>query len=127
MTMSAPLLNFDGMLRGECALTIEEALDHATVDARGRVLIPILDVLALARVDADADVLLLLHADGSSHVLRIADLIGRSDVYLQLSVLELWGVAGTAWRARLRTHDAARSAPLRSIRAMTFATFVGLS
>ena len=33
----------------------------------------------------------------------------------------------TAWTARLRTDDAAPAAPVRSIRAMSFAPFVGLS
>jgi hypothetical protein len=125
--MPTPLLDLVGLLRGDGVLTIEAAFDHATVDAAGRLLMPMLDLLALAQVDADADVLMLQHADGSRHALRIADVIDRGDVYLQLSTLELPGLAGPAWTAQVCTDDVAPSAPVRSIRAMSFASFVGLS
>jgi hypothetical protein len=125
--MPAPLFDLDGLLRGDAVLTIEEALDHATADPVRGVLVPMLDVLALARIDADAEVLMVLLADGFSQVFRIADLVDRSDVHLQLSTFDPQGALRTAWTARLRTDEAAPAAPVRSIRAMSFASFVGLS
>jgi hypothetical protein len=132
--MPAPLLVLDGLLHGGRVLTVDAAIDRATLDVAGRVMVPMIELLAVARVAADADVLMVHHADGSSHALRIADLIGGDHVFLQLSAAEeRSGVAGAvgaahiAWRAWLRIDDVVSSVPVISVSALSFASFVGLS
>jgi hypothetical protein len=134
--MPAPLLELEGLLHGARVLTVDAVIDRATLDAAGRVMVPMIEVLALARVAADAEVLMVHHADGSSHALRIADLIGGDHVFLQLAATERSGATGatgavgaarTAWSAWLRIDDVVSSVPVVSVSALSFASFVGLS
>ncbi len=125
--MPSPLLNIDGMLDGDRAVTIEHLLDHTVVDGDGRLLVPMIDVLAIVRLAADAEILLVHVLGGASLALRVPEIVEGDDVFLQLHIPEQLGAGGAAWNARLWSHDAGPSAPIVSICAMSFASFVGLA
>ena len=97
------------------------------MDADGRMLTPILDVLALLRIDADADLLLVCHRSGARRALRVSALVDGDGIFLRC-------IRRTPRRWRGRTVDgmcvvvAVGSAwPVESLRATLFASFVGLS
>ena len=123
--MASPLFTVDGMFHGRMSLAIEHLLDHVVVDNDGRLLVAMIDVLALVRIDADAEVLQLQCHDGSSRALRLPHVVDADDVFLQLHVSDQPGSGDEPWTARLWSPDAGPSAPVASIRAMSFASFVG--
>ena len=75
--MPSPLFTLDGMITGHHALVLDEVLDHAIVGPDGRLLVSMVDVLAIARLDRDADVLLVEFVDGASRAIRMADVLER--------------------------------------------------
>ena len=121
--MSLPLLSFEGMLDG--ALTIEHALEHAVVDGDERLLVPMIDVLALMRLHADAEILMVHFTDGTSYAWRVSELVEGDDVFLQLQIPALLG-AEASWNACLWLPEARPTARITFISAMSFASFVGL-
>jgi len=114
------------MFDGHCTITIEGVLDDAVVDADGRLLVSMIDVLAIMRLAADAEVLVVRFREGASHALRVSGIIGRDDVFLQLQIPEKLGAYGAAWSARLWSREAGASESIVSVSAMSFASFVGL-
>ena len=123
--MGSPLFTVDGMFHGRCSLTIDDLLDHVEVDSDGRLLVAMIDVLALVRLDADAEVLLVQCHDGGSRALRLPDVVGGDDLFLHVSVPDQPGSGDEPWTARLWSPDAGPSAPVVSIRALSFSSFVG--
>jgi hypothetical protein len=85
--------------------------------------VSIVDLLAIVRLDADADVILLDACDGTNSVLRVAELLD-GEVFLQLCLQLPPGSDHVAWHACLRS-PAGRSTPIASLHAMTFQAFVG--
>jgi hypothetical protein len=124
--MSSLLCSFDGLIPGHHALVVDDVLDHAVVDAEGRVLVSMVDVLAIGCLDQRADVLLVEFVDGASRAFRVADVAERDDVYIQLGIDQCDGPGGGTWLARLWSEDVGTSAVVSSIRATTFAAFVGV-
>lgn len=123
--MESPLFTVEGMFHGRTSLAIEHLLDHVMVDADGRLLVAMFDVLALLRVDADAELLLVKCHDGSSRALRLPDVVDSEDLFLQLHVSGQPGSGDEPWTARLWSLDTGRSSQVASIHAMSFASFVG--
>lgn len=123
--MSAPLFALDGMLSGSETLALGEVLDRIVVDSERRLLVSLIDVLAVARLDRNSDVLLVEFVDGSSRALRVADVLERNDVFIMLIIddREASGeVRCSVWSEHVRVTPV-----VASIRAMTFAAFVGSS
>jgi len=124
--MSSPLLTVDGMVHRRCSITIEQLIDHAVVDGHGRILVPMIDVLAMGHLDSEAELVSLRSPNGASHVLRVSEVIERGDVFLRLRAGEVARGADAAWSVGLWSPEAGPSATIVSISAMTFASFVGL-
>ena len=124
--MSSPLLTVEGMLDDHCLVTVERVLVDAVVDGEGRLLLSMIDVLAIMRLSADAEVLIVRFRDGASHALRVPDIVVDDGVFLHLQVREQVGADGAAWSARLWSRKAGASESIVSISAMSFASFVGL-
>ena len=123
--MESPLFTVEGMFHGRTSLAIEHLLDHVMVDTDGRLLVAMFDVLALLRVDVDAELLLVTCRDGSSRALRLPDVVDADSLFLQLHVSGQPGSGDEPWKARLWSVDTALSPPLASVQAMSFASFVG--
>jgi hypothetical protein len=96
------------------------------VDDDGRILVPMIDVLSILRVDADAELLVVRHRGGAVRVFRLVELVRRSELFLQLQCAEA-AEGDPAWRARLWSPPAGSSAAVLSLRATSFASFVGVS
>lgn len=122
--MSSPLLTVEGMLDDHCRVTIERLVDDAVVDGDGRLLVSMIDVLAIMRLTADAELLMVRFRDGTSHALRVPEIVVGDDVFLHLQIREQ---LGGAWSARLWSREAGASKSIVSISAMSFASFVGLA
>ena len=122
-SMSEPLLSLEGMLDG--ALTIERALEQAVVDADGRLLVSMIDVLAMVRLAAEAEVLMVHFIGGASSAWRVPEIVDGEQVFLQLQIPAHLG-ADAPWYARLWSSEAGPSPTIVSISAMSFASFVGL-
>jgi len=114
------------MLDDHYTITIERVLDDAVVDGDGRLLVSMIDVLAIMRLAADAEVLMVRFRDGTSHALRVPEMVVGDDVFLHLQIREQVGADGAAWSARLWSREAGASESIVSISAMSFASFVGL-
>jgi hypothetical protein len=114
------------MVSGHQRLAVDDVLDHVVVDSDGRLLVALIDVLAIVRLDSDADLLLVEFADGSSRALRLCAVFERGDVYLQLRIDGSAASGGEGWLGCLWSADAGSSPPVSSIRAVTFCSFVGL-
>lgn len=123
--MSSPLFALDGMISGHHALVLDEVLDHAIAGSDGRLLVSMVDVLAIAFLDRDADMLLVEFADGTSRALRVADVLERDGVSIELWIDRPVGPGAAAWSCRLWSEDVGTSPVVTSIRATTFAAFVG--
>ena len=124
-SMESPLFTVEGMFHGSTSLAIEHLLDDVVVDSDGRLLVAMIDVLAMVRIDADAEVLLLQCHDGSSRALRLPDVVDALGLFLQLHVSDQPGSGDEPWTARLWSLDAGASSPVASILALSFASFVG--
>jgi len=124
--MPSPLLTVEGMVDGHCTITIDRVLDDAVVDGDGRLLVSMIDVLAIMRLAADAQVLVVRFRNGASHALRVPEIVEHDDVFLQLQIPEQLGADGAAWSARLWSSEAEASELIVSISAMSFASFVAL-
>ena len=108
-------------------LGLDDIVGHAVVDPCGRVLISMIDVLAAAHLGVEADLLLVEFVDGSSRALRLAEVIDGDDVYLRLFAVRRQASYEIDWCARLWSDHCGSSPAVASIKAMTFATFVGLT
>ena len=126
MCMSSPLLTVDGMVSSRHELTVQETLDHAVVDDAGRVLVALIDVLAIVRLRSDAELLLVEFADGSSCALRVSEVLDRNDVSLQVRLERRGGSVDGVWVARLWSEQSGPSPAMTSMSATSFAVFVGL-
>lgn len=128
LIMPDTLITIEGMVHHHAPLTIESILDAATVDADGRILVPMLDILALMRLDADAEIVLVRFRIGTSCALSVRELTRNSDLFIILEVggatidhshctvvPKLWSVQGGA------------SCAVASLSAISFAMFVGRS
>jgi hypothetical protein len=124
--MSSPLFSLDGMISGRHALVLDEVLDRVVIGSDGRLLVAMVDVLAIARLDRDADVLLVEFVDGTSRALRMADVLERDRVSIELRIDGRVGPGAAVWYCRLWSEDFGTSPVVASIRATTFAAFVGL-
>ncbi len=124
--MSSPLLTVGGMISGHCELAVEQLLDQAVVDAGGRLLVSMIDALALVRLRSDAELLLVEFTDGSSCALRVPEILDRDAVFLQLRLEHRGGSVDGAWIVRLWWEQAGPSPAMTSICATSFAAFVGL-
>ena len=125
--MNTALLTFDGMVRHHAGLLAEHLIDRAVVDSDGRLLVSMIDVLAMARLDADAEVIRVRYCNGASFVVRVAEVLDDDLMYLRLDVSRWQACGNVTWRARLWSPDSGSSPQVGSIHAMTFATFVGQS
>jgi hypothetical protein len=125
--MTPPLLAAAGMFHGHDVLSIEQLLDHPVVHVDGLVLTPIVDVLAIMRIDADADLVVVHHRGGGSRALRIAELARGNDVFLHVQSVRRTGVDENPWSARLWSQRSGPSSPVESLRATTFEAFVSLT
>ena len=125
--MESSLFTVEGMFHGRTSLAIEHLLDHVMVDTEGRLLVAMIDVLALVRIDADAELLLVHCHDGSSRALRLPDVVDVDGPFLELHVPEQPGSDDDSWSARLWSLDGVPSSPVASIQAVSFAAFVGPS
>jgi hypothetical protein len=114
------------MLDGDRDVTIEHVLECAVVDDLGRLLVPMIDVLAIMRLAADAEVLVVRFCNGASTALRVPEIVESENVFLQLQLPEDPGADGAEWSAHVWTPEAGPSASIVSISAMSFASFVGL-
>lgn len=128
---SSPLFTIAAMAPGrqqsQHALDLGDVVDRAVVDSDGRIVIPMIDVLATARLGVEADLLLVEFVDGASRALRMAEVVRSDDVYLELVAVRRRASYEIDWSARLWSHRCGSSPDVASIRATTFATFVGLS
>ena len=120
------LIATDGMVDRDAALTVERILDVAIVDADGRILVRMIDVLALVRLDADAEIVLVRHRNGSSCALSVRELTNRSDLFLLLDVCAA-STTATEVVPRLWSAAGGASSPIASLSAISFSTFVGRS
>jgi hypothetical protein len=121
-TMAERLLTIEGTLDG--TFSVEQAYDHAMVDLDGRLLVSMIDVLALVRLDGAAEIVLVHFDDGASRAFRVSE-ISDGTVYLQLSRAASSTTEIFDWTLRLWSRRSGSSAPIASIAAMTFASFVG--
>ncbi len=80
--MSSPLFVLDGMISAHGSLVLDDVVDRVVVRSHGRLLVSMVDVLAIVRLDRGADVLLVEFVDGSSPAFRIADVLERDDVFI---------------------------------------------
>jgi hypothetical protein len=124
--MSPPLFIVDGMLSGH-ALVLDEVLDRAVVDSDGRLLVAMVDVLSIVRLDRDADVLLVEFLDGTSRAFRLADVLEPGEAFIRLGIEHRVGSTDEAWLARMWSRGVGASPVVVSIRATTFAAFVGVA
>jgi hypothetical protein len=125
--MGSSLFTVEGMFHGRHALTVEHLLDHVALDSAGRLVVSMVDVLAMGRIDAGAELLLVQGHDGTSRALRLPDVVRRDDVFLHLHLSDGPGSDYTPWIARLWSPDEGPTSPVASIHAMSFASFVGKS
>lgn len=127
-TVSMPhtLIATDGMVHHDAPLTVERILDLAIVDADGHILVRMIDILALVRLDADAEIVLVRHRDGSSCALSVRELTNRSDLFVLLDV-RVASTTGTEVVPRLWSSTGGASSPIASLSAISFSTFVGRS
>jgi hypothetical protein len=124
--MTAPLFTLDGMVSGHHGLDLDDVADHVVNGVDGQLLIALIDVLAMARLASDADLLLVEFVDGSSRALRLCEVLDRDDVYLRLRIEGPPTAEDAGWRAQLWSADSGSSPTVSSIRAVTFVSFVGL-
>jgi hypothetical protein len=122
--MGPLLFTVEGMLHGPRSLTVGHLLDHLALDGAGRLVVAMVDLLAVVRIDTGADLLLVHGCDGSSRAIRLRD-VATGDVFLRLQVSEGPGSDEASWIARLGSPDDGSSSPVASIHAMSFAAFVG--
>lgn len=115
----------DGMVHQHAPLTIARMLDVAVVDRNGLVLVPVPDVLAMMRLDAAADVVLAHHRGGATSALCVHDVVIGGDLFVHLHVRTRIGEDRAEVVARLWSPDAAPSAPVTALEAITFSSFVG--
>lgn len=127
MIMTTSLFTVDGMVHRRMDLVVEHLIDRAVVDGDGRLLISVVDVLAIARLDAEAELVVVHYGDGTSCVLRVADIVDGDDMFLQLQLRDRRGAAGASWFVRLWTCAAGPSPQVSAMSAMSFASFVGLT
>jgi hypothetical protein len=123
--MPSALLTVEGMIRGRGTLAIEHLLHHVDLDDDGRLLVAMIDVLALVRIETDAELVLVRSHDGGSCALRVARIVDCADVFLELRVSEPSVLDCTPWTVHLWSPDAGASSPVASIQAMSFSSFVG--
>jgi hypothetical protein len=126
-TMTSPLLSARGMFHGADVLEVEHLLGHAVVDAGGRILVPVVDVLAILRIDVDAELLVVHSRDRASRALRLSDVVGCDEVFLQLQLDEGSDGGDASWAALLWSQRSGSSSPVESLQATSFASFVGLT
>jgi hypothetical protein len=114
-----------GMISGHRELTIDPLIDHARVDADGRCVVSMIDLLALLRLHVDAELLLVEFVNGASRAIRISEIVERDAIGIELRVRTRPGCSGAVWSAHLRSSDSASASAIASIRALSFAAFVG--
>lgn len=124
--MPNTLIATDGMVHHDAALTVERILDVAIVDTDGHILVRMIDVLALVRLDADAEIVLVHHRNGSSCALSVRELTHRNDLFVLLDVCD-GNTTDTEVVPRLWSTAGGASSPIASLSAISFSTFVGRS
>jgi hypothetical protein len=124
--MTSSSITVAGMVSGHRELTVDPLIDNAGVDADGRLVVSMIDVLALMRLHVDAELLLVEFVNGASRAIRISEIVERDAIGLQLRVRTRPGCSGVVWSAQLGSSDAGAASAIASIRAVSFAAFVGL-
>jgi len=122
--MTLSIITVTGMVSGSPELTVDQLVDHAVVDGQGRLLVSMIDVLALIRPRADADLLLFEFTNGASRALRISEIVESDEVGIQLQGSPRPECAAL-WSAHTRSSASSTSSPLASMAALSFAVFVG--
>ena len=122
---SSPLLTVAGEAQGPDTLKLCDVVDRAVVHPDGRVLISLIDVLAAARLDVAADLMIVEFVDGTSRAMRLASVIRDNDVHLSLTAVRRLASYQVAWTARLWFEGDGPSPEVFAITATTFASFVG--
>ena len=113
-------IDLDGLL-DEAPLTLERLLEAAYVDRDDRLVIPLLDVLAMIHLDRAAEILLVEFDDGSTTAFTIRRLLATNDVALIVD-----SAVGTVTLAGPDLSELPVSDhPVGAMSAMTFAAFVG--
>jgi hypothetical protein len=118
--MTPPLIACAGLTRTG-GLTLDRLLDVAVVDADGRVLVALVDVLAAVRLDRCAEILVAGFAGGGQLALAVRDVVSADDVWLQIDPTDEHAVV-------VRLTAPGRTTPtdaLVTLTAMTFQRFVG--
>jgi hypothetical protein len=123
--MGSPLFKVDGMLRADGPLAIEHLVDFVVVDSAGRLLVDIVDLLAMLRIDVDAELLLVTFRDGSSRALPLPEVVDSDGLFLEVHLSGQRRSGDEPWSVRLWSSDTGPSSCVESIRAMSFASFVG--
>ncbi len=113
------------MVSGHRELTVDPLIDLARVDADGRRVVSMIDVLALMRLHVAAELLLVGFVNGASRAIRMSEIVERDAIRVQLRVRTRPGSGGVGWSAHLWSSDSGASPAIASIRALTFAAFVG--
>lgn len=124
---AASVISLDGLVDPTGPLTVSTLLDRAVVDVEGRILVPMVDVLAMMRLDADADIVLASHRGGASSALTVRQIVENRELYLFLQIRRRVGGSTASVVPRLWSLGDGPSAPVESLRALTFAAFVGQS
>lgn len=120
--MAELLLTNEGTIGDD--VTIEQVYDHAMVDEDGRLLVSMIDVLALVRIAGDAQIVLVHFDNGASRAFRLPEIVDGT-VFLKLEQSGSADPDVTEWIARLWSPRTGSSAPITSVTAMSFAAFVG--
>lgn len=124
--MTSRTIAVDGLMHRRAPLMPEQLLDVAVVDDEGRILVPMLDLFAMVRLDARADLVVVHFRNGASRVFRVVEL-ARDDVWLHLDLRE-WAESGNVEIVpRLWSTASGSSEPIVLLVAITFASFVGQS
>ncbi len=128
--MSSLLFTVEGLFHGDVVVSLERLLDGAGIDEAGRILVPIVDVLAMLRIDVAADLLVVRHRCGAACAHRLGSLLAEHDMHLQLRPGQRCGAGRESWSASLWSPKLAASvpsSPVTTVRATSFAAFVGVA
>ncbi len=122
---SSSSITVAGMVSDHRELPVELLIDIAGVDADGRCFVSLIDVLARMQLHVDAELLLVEFANGASRAIRMSEIVERDAIRIQLRVRERPGCSGDDWSAHLCSSDSGASPAITSVRALSFAAFVG--
>ena len=119
--MTIPTIELHGLLAGT-DLPIERLSQAACIDDHGRSTISMLDVLAMARLDHAAEILLVEFDDGSNAAFTVRQLVGTDCAALCLHA----SGGGISLVCSVASEPCTPERNVVALAAMRFATFVGV-